>query len=178
MFTLISSEWYRNRKFEKLVGNLWHILRKQIFWNWKGNGVKDMLLLPARNKSSCQLSGGWGEVHQYRAVSSNEWARSVGIRKSLSCDASKVITGGNVIKTNLSLCVSLRTVHITTYKSLMKKWIDLVKSLDLPTIVQEQRSVLNTTIRIQLAKRRYWDRYRTNMLLSSMDKLQWSAKGN
>lgn len=47
--------------------------------------------------------GEWGQVHQYRAVSTNKWARSVGIRKSLSCvpkwnNASKVITGGKCHK--------------------------------------------------------------------------------
>lgn len=57
MFTLIISEWYSKRKFEKCVGNFWNITEKSnlYFENWKGNGVKDMFLLPARNKSWCQL---------------------------------------------------------------------------------------------------------------------------
>lgn len=47
--------------------------------------------------------GGWGQVHQYRGVSTNKWASIVGIRISLSCDtkwndASKVITGGKCHK--------------------------------------------------------------------------------
>ena len=119
------------------------------FENWKGNGVKDMFLLPARNKSWCQLMMDEGKfINTELSQLINEQGvlelenHSLMSLSEIMLPRSSLVE--NVIKTNPSLCVSLRKSHITIYKiPLITKWsLDLIKSLDLPTILQEERNVI------------------------------------